>query len=184
MIPMSTISPPLPAKLFVGMLSSDPSLFVSCVEALTREFGPIDFSSPARPWSHTEYYAQEMGAGLLRQFHFFEKAMDPDMLVEVKYRTQQLEQEHAERRNGELHRRINIDPGYITEAKVVLATAKDFPHRVSIGRGVYAESTLRYSKDARGFVPVEHTYPDFYAEEVRQWFMDARERLRKVLQRK
>ncbi len=181
---MSSISSPLPVKLFVGMLSRDPSLFLSCAEVLCREFGPIEFSSPVMPWNHTEYYASEMGPDLLRQFLFFERTVDPDVLVEVKYRTQQLEQEHAGREISRLHRRINIDPGYITEAKVVLATGKDFSHRVSIGRGVYAESTLRYSREVRGFVPVEHTYPDFRTEEVRQWFMEARERLRAVLQRK
>jgi hypothetical protein len=179
---MSTIAPPLPIKLFVGMLSRDPSLFLSCAETLSRELGALQFTSPVRPWNHTTYYTREMGPDLLRQFLFFETIRDPDILAEVKYRTQQLERKHAEQRDGELRRQVNLDPGYITEAKVVLATAKDFPHRISIGRGVYAESTLHYSRDAHGFVPVEHTYPDFCAEEVRQWFTEARERLRKVLQ--
>ncbi len=178
---MSTISPPLPVKLFVGMLSRDLELFSICAAELSRDFGPTDFRSPSVPWFHTGYYAAEMGTDLLRQFVFFEKTVDPDLLVEVKYRAVEIERTHAELRGDILRRSINIDPGYVTEAKVVLATAKDFPHRVSIGKGVYAESTLRYSKDARIFVAMEHTYPDFRTEQVRRWFTDARERLRKVL---
>ncbi len=181
---MSTISPPLPVKPFVGMLARDPALFSVCADELCRNLGPTDFRSPVIPWSHTEYYAAEMGRDLLRQFIFFSRTVSPDVLVDLKHLTAAIEHSHAERRGDVVSRRINIDPGYITEAKVILATAKDFPHRVAIGRGIYAESTLRYSRDARCFLTMEHTYPDFRAEEVRRWFTDARDRLHDVLSRR
>ncbi len=174
---MSTLSPPLPVKLFVGMLSAEPGLFLVCSEELQSVLGPPDFRSPAVPWVYTSYYAREMGRDLLRQFLFFERTAEPDRLAEIKYLTAAIEQQHAVREGDALHRRINIDPGYITEAKVVLASAKDYSHRISIGRGVYAEVTLRYSKDRHSFVPLEHTYPDFRTDQVQRWFTEARDRL-------
>jgi hypothetical protein len=180
---MSTISAPLPVKLFVGMLSSGPAFFSACAEALSREFGPLDFQSPLIPWDHSRYYAREMGPDLLRQFIFFERTVLPDVLPHVKQRTAELEQQYAVQGDAGLSRRINLDPGYVTEAKVVIATAKDFPHRVYIGSGVFAEATLRYSKDAGSFIPLEHTYPDFRMDQVRAWFCDARGRLRRTLAR-
>ncbi len=180
---MSTLSPPLSVKFFVGMLSADPSLFLVCSEELQRVLGPLDFRSPAVRWNHTRYYAREMGQDLLRQFLFFEGTAEPDRLAGIKHLTAAIEQQHAVREGDVPHRRINIDPGYITEAKVVLASAKDYSHRISIGRGVYAEVTLRYSKDRHSFVPLEHTYPDFRTDEVQRWFTEARDRLRDVLVR-
>ncbi len=180
---MSTLSPPLPVKFFVGMIAGDPTLFQACEAEISRELGPVDFRSPLIPWIHTDYYADEMGTGLQRRFLFFARTGEPGRLVDIKLATQALEERLSEVRGDRSCRRVNIDPGYLTEAKVVLATGKDFPHRISIGRGVYAEATLRYSKEARGFVAVEHTYPDFRGDEVRRWFTEARERLRKEMGR-
>jgi hypothetical protein len=180
---MSHLSSPLPVKLFVGMLARQRELFSSAVDALARLYGPIDFHSNPSPWCHTDYYTHEMGKDLLRIFVFFGRPIDPGSLPEVKRITEMLEREHADATSSGYQRRINLDPGYITESKVVLATAKDFPHRVYIGQGVYAEATLHYNKACRGFVPLQHTYPDFRADDVLRWFNDARERLRKALEK-
>lgn len=178
---MSTISLPLPVKLFVGMLARDPRFFETCAAELSRELGPVDFRSPLLAWDHTDYYASEMGRDLLRQFIFFERTAAPDVLPGLKKLTASIEQEHAVKGGEGMQRQVNLDPGYVTEAKVVLATAKDFPHRVYIGNSVYAEATLRYSRKEGCFVAMEHSYPDFRTEQVRQWFRDARDRLRRSL---
>jgi hypothetical protein len=78
---------------------------------------------------------------------------------------------------------VNIDPGYVTESKVVLATTKDFSHRIYIGNRMYAEVTLRYRKDIRAFVALEHTYPDFRSAETQAWFARVREHLRASFRR-
>jgi hypothetical protein len=79
-------------------------------------------------------------------------------------------------------RRINLDPGYVTEAKVVLATTKDYSHRLYIGKGIYAEVTLRYGNKDRSFIPFDHTYLDYGSEMYITMFNTARDLLR-TLQR-
>jgi hypothetical protein len=80
-----------------------------------------------------------------------------------------------------MRRRINLDPGYLTEAKVVLATTKDYAHRIYLGSGIFAEVALRYKEAAKSFVPLEYTYRDYEAAETIRLMNDARGRLRKRL---
>ena len=172
---------PRPAKLFVGMLSQDTGLFHTCAVRLTAIYGPIDMQSDVLPWDHTDYYQHEMGTSLRRAFVFFERLIDPGDLASIKKATIRLEQELSRSDSSGTRRRINLDPGYITEAKVVLATTKDFPHRIYIGENIYAESTLHYAKNSRSFIPVDHTYPDFRSLSCRELFNRARANLRNKL---
>ncbi len=181
---MAEVHPPIPVKLFVGMLSADPDLFDECRALLCEEYGAMDLESPALPWSHTEYYQEEMGPGLVRKFIFFEKLFDPALLASIKKRTIGIEALKAVTSERRVRRRINLDPGYVTEAKVVLASAKDFAHRIYIGERVYAEVTLQYRRRDRTFLSLEHTYPDFRTKETIELFLKAREMLRKNLRLK
>lgn len=178
---MGKIRSPIPVKLFLGMLSPDPSLFDACAEIIRTEYGPIDHQSDILPWSNTEYYREEMGPGIVRKFLFLARLRDPAELPEMKVFTDGIEKAFSARSGGALQRRINLDPGYVTEAKVVLATAKDFSHRIYIGKGIYAEVTLRYSTNDRSFMPCEHTYPDYRTETYRSLFNGARDILRAAL---
>lgn len=180
---MSVIASPLPVKLFVGILSRDVALLDQCTDNFRRTFGPADFLSPLLPWDHTDYYEGEMGKELFRRFVFAAGTIDPGRLSEIKHITNGWEATLAEHSTDGLRRNVNIDPGYVTEAKVVLATGKDFPHRVYIGNGIYAEATLRYERQKNEFQPWEYTYPDFRREDVRGWFNDARKRLRAEIKR-
>ena len=180
---MGTIRHPQPAKLFFGMLSSDPSLFDACARILVTEYGPVDLESEILPWNITNYYREELGDRILRKFIFLERLIDPSELPRTKIFTNNVESTFATREIRGLHRRINLDPGYLTQAKVVLATTKDFAHRIYIGDGIYAEATLRYSSPDRGFVPFDHTYPDYRTEQYTAIFNKARENLRSALKR-
>jgi Domain of unknown function (DUF4416) len=181
---MAEVRPPIPVKLFAGMLSADPALFDECRALLCEEYGAIDLESPALPWNHTDYYQEEMGPGLTRKFIFFERLIDPALLASVKKRTIGIEALKAVTSERRVRRRINLDPGYVTEAKVVLASAKDFSHRIYIGEHLYAEVTLQYRGRDRTFLPLEHTYPDFRTKEAIELFLKAREMLRKGLRLK
>jgi Domain of unknown function (DUF4416) len=169
---------PLPVKLFIGMLSADAALFERCARLLADRYGALELESPVREWGRSDYYREEMGAPLFRKFISFRHAVDPAVLARVKQHTNDMEAAFALREGARVQRTINLDPGYVTEAKVVLATTKDFAHRVYIGDGIYAESTLLYRKEDRGFIAVDHTYPDFRTPEVRAWFLEVRQRLR------
>lgn len=178
---MGTVHAPMPAKLFIGMLAQDTGLFQTCTKRLVDAYGQVDMRSEVLPWEHTDYYREEKGSDLRRVFIFFDRLIDPGELPSIKHFTVQLEQEHASTDASGSHRRVNLDPGYITEAKVVLATTKDFPHRIYIGENLYAESTLHYSKHSGTYLPVEHTYPDFRSQYCRVLFSRAREKLRTQL---
>jgi hypothetical protein len=165
------------------MLSPDPSLFDICAEILCREYGPVDLASEVLPWDNTEYYRDEMGDRIVRKFIFLERLIDPNELSRIKTFTIGIENEFAVQKGTILQRRINLDPGYVTEAKVVLSTTKDFAHRIYIGDSIYAEVTLRYSTSVRRFVPLEHTYPDFRTDAYGTLFNRARDSLRSALKR-
>jgi hypothetical protein len=180
---MGKLLAPKPVKIVLGMISPEPGLFTECTKLFAQEFGPVDLVSSVMPWDHSAYYQKEMGTGLLRMFIFFEPPADPALLAAVKHHAIRIETSFSEPDAAAVRRRINLDPGYLTEAKVVLATTKDFPHRIYIGRSIYAESTLHYHKDKRSFQPVDHTYPDFRAEDCLKLFNGAREILRSRLRR-
>ncbi len=175
---------PLPVKLFIGMLTARPELFASCAGNLCERYGPIEYESPARPWDITDYYREEMGSGIQRKFLFFERTMDPGLLPAIKQFTNSLERAHGVPENTRLRRSINLDPGYITEAKVVLASTKDFSHRLYIGDSIYAEVTLRYQAKERSFLPHEFTFPEFRAQAYLDLFNRMRDSLRLALNKK
>lgn len=180
---MREIRSPIPVKLFIGMLSPEPALFDVCADILCREYGPVDYQSEIVPWSNSDFYQEEMGAGIQRKFIFFERLMDPGDLPSIKINTIGIEKSLVVQEGNRARRRINLDPGYVTEAKVVLATTKDYSHRLFIGEGIYAEVTLRYGNKERSFIPFDYTYLDYCSETYTAMFNKARSLLRTALQR-
>jgi hypothetical protein len=178
---MGIIRDPIPAKLFTGMLSPEPALLDECAGLLSAAYGPIDHESGVMPWDTTDYYQDEMGSVIYRKFIFFKELIDPGALAAVKKITHGIEERYSLRIPSGIRRRVNLDPGYVTEAKVVLASTKDFSHRVYIGENIYAEVTLRYSSKERGFTACDHTFFDFRTETYRLLFNRARDLLRKQL---
>ncbi len=163
---------PEPVKLILGMISAEESLFTQVEERITQRWGKIDFRSPILLFQGTDYYEKEMGANLKRKFLSFESLIDPGEIIQVKLFTNRLEQEflypHLSRR------RLNLDPGYISLSKLVLTSTKNFEHRIYLGRGIYAEITLKY-KRGRGFQPGEVTYPDYRRTEYLDIFNHLRQ---------
>lgn len=163
------------------MLATDPALFNVCGDLLCEKYGPTDYQSEEIPWNRTDYYRDEMGEGIVRKFFFFERLMDPADLPLIKLDTNEMEKAFAVPVGDLVLRRINLDPGYVTEAKVVLATTKDFSHRIYIGQNVYAEVTLKYNIRDRRYTPCEHTYPDYRSDQYERVFSTARNLLRTAL---
>lgn len=156
---MGEIKLSLPVKLIVGMISGDRGLFNVACSKLSRRYGSVDFESDVSPFDYTDYYAREMGPNLMRKFVAFEQLIDPADLAKIKLFTNQLEHKLAVYRDEIMTRRINLDPGYVTDSKLVLATTKNHQHRIYLGKGIYAEVTLRFRKGT--FEPWEWTYPDY-----------------------
>jgi hypothetical protein len=168
------IRPPLPVKLVVPMLSADPALLAEAAETLSGTYGPVDYVSPALPFSFTDYYADELGPGILRQFIAMADLIDPGRLAAIKRHTNDLEGRWAVPGEGGAppRRRVNLDPGYLAAGKFVLATTKDQAHRVYLGEGIYAEVTLAYR--AGDWRPWPWTYPDYRTEAYHAILRDIR----------
>jgi hypothetical protein len=135
--------------------------FEAIQKKLDDRFGERQFSFGPVPFSWTEYYSGEMGQSLLKSYFSYQTSIDRDSLPSIKHFTNALEQTSADSHGNRL---INIDPGYVTRDKVVLATTKDFYHRIYLANGIYGEVTLHYRKGK--FRYFSWTYPDFRNAEI------------------
>ena len=165
---MGTIRKPQEVKLFTGIIAVSRDVAAEALGALEAKFGAIDVKSPVISFDFTDYYAPEMGEGLIRQWVSFEKLIEPSELAGIKITTNEIEEKYSS--SGK--RRVNIDPGYITPAKVVLASSKDFSHRIYLSGGIYGEITLMFRHN--NFIPLEWTYPDYKSAAALNFFMEIR----------
>jgi hypothetical protein len=152
---MSTIKLPAPAALFVAALYSPVFPDGRAAELISE-----NFASPLLPglffdFTFSKYYEEEMGRDLRKAFFLLDLLIDPSELPSWKLRAMDLEEQHAYAGK----RTINLDPGYLDTPKLVLATAKNFAHRIYLGKGVYADVQL-YVKNGR-FQINPWTYPDY-----------------------
>ncbi len=164
------------ALLFVA-LTFRPELEASWISTtILPHFGTVLLLSDPIAFSHSNYYQQEMGAGLLKQYCFMTQPYDVDQAVADKLKAVALEQQHA---GDGGNRTINIDPGYLTLAKLVLTTTKNFDHRIWLGKGIFGDIQLRY----RGgrFVANPWTYPDYKQPPQLEFFETARTHLKQRL---
>ncbi|HEX4412562.1 MAG TPA: DUF4416 family protein [Lacipirellulaceae bacterium] len=143
-------------------------------ERTAKQRGRIALTSDAFDFTETDYYAPTMGTALKKQFLAFEQPIDPAELAAIKCHTNEWEAEYASLGRHPEPRPLNLDPGYITAAKLVLASTKDHAHRIYLRDGIYAEVTLAYRH--RRWRPMEWTYPDYRRDDYQQFFTQCRER--------
>lgn len=174
---MGSVRAPRRVKLFTGLLGADRDLMRRAVQLLTKVFGAIDSTSLYFPFDHTDYYEDELGADAERLFVSFEPLMDPELIADIKHQTNAIEEKLTQDLAlPENQRPVNLDPGYLSLNKIVLATTKDYSHRIYLQRGIYAEVTMRYH-DGR-WRPWPWTYPDFGCGQYDAYFAQLREILR------
>ena len=167
---MSLPRPPAPAKLVIGILLKERAVFAELARRLCTRFGPPDLISPWIPFGYTSYYEKEMGAPLVRRVLAFSGLIVQDGLAEIKLTTNALEEEYRAAEG----RRVNIDPGYLLLERFVLATGKNFSHRIYIGAGIYADLTLLFRRG--GFQPLPWTYPDYADRPLSDFLLRVRRR--------
>ncbi|MBI5361096.1 MAG: DUF4416 family protein [Planctomycetes bacterium] len=159
---MSKITYPKEVKLFIGILTAFEDLLTPLKETLQAEYGEIDLESPLFDFTQTAYYETEMGRNIKKKFYSFKNLIDPGVIAGIKIRTNEIEEIFAKKFPKGVSRPVNLDPGYIEASKVVLASAKNFSHRIYVEKGIYAEITLHFSKG--GFREHEWTFPDYKTE--------------------
>ncbi|MEP9410680.1 MAG: DUF4416 family protein [Candidatus Brocadia sp.] len=179
---MGYISKPKPANLIIGVLTGIPELLRQTDKTLEEYFGPIDLRSDVLPFNFTNYYNEEMGEGILRRFYSFEKLISPDEIAAIKVQTNAIEESVASSKKYPVKRPVNIDPGYINESRLILASTKDFSHRIYLMDGIYAEVTLNYRRGRYESFP--WTFPDYQSSDYQNFFLKVRELYVRKLKRK
>jgi hypothetical protein len=173
---------PKPVKLIIGILAANEAALAEAVKAISKSFGVIDLTSDIWPFTQTDYYKDQTGENILRQFVSIERLIDPGKLAKIKLKTNKVEQKLAAELNIGLCRPVNLDPGVIELSKLVLATTKNYSHRIYIGKKMYAEVTLIFDKGL--WKPFDYTYPDYRQQSYFDFFEKVRTRLVEQLKSK
>lgn len=174
---LGTIGEHRPVFLIAAVTSGFEAALDWGIRETQQAWGPLYCQSNLFDFSETDYYEKSMGKNLKKQFLVFDRLVDPACLPDFKILANQLEEDYRDRDGSDLERPINIDPGYITEAKLVLATTKDRDHRVFLDRGIYAEVTLHFHHGQWESRP--WTYPDYQRVDFQEFFSSCRDELRR-----
>lgn len=144
-------------------------------QKLVEAWGPVALESAAFPFVDSNYYDASMGTGIKKTFWAFESPADPAGLADWKQQTNAWEEELAARGSFPEARPLNLDPGYLTLAKLVLASTKDYAHRIYLRDNIYAELTLFWRRG--GWEGHQWTFPDYRRPEYHRFFTHCREYL-------
>lgn len=169
---MRTLGVIEPVLLVVAGFSRHVELLEDMESCLQQRFGPIALKGPTIEFRNTAYYEASMGTGLLKRYWAFAHFQESDSLAEVKRITIDLEQQINDARQYPEPRPLNLDPGFLSLGKFILATTKDQAHRIYLHGGIFAEVTLRFHDGE--FEPRPWTYADWQLPQVLAFLKDAR----------
>lgn len=168
---MSIPKEPSLVKFVASIIYKENGLLLEGISFLKRKWGEVDIRKDGLPFTHTAYYHEELGSPLFRSFFSFEKLQGRERLIEAKLFSNEIENRLAK---SDGMRTINVDPGYLTDGQLILATGKNYSHRVYLERGIFADLTLIY-KD-RLYQPLPWTYPDYQEEGMRLMLLRIRQK--------
>lgn len=174
---MSRRKAPPPARLLLSVIYRDEEDFSRSLGRIAEQVGEVARASEAFPFDRTDYYAREMGAPLFRRFVLTARALSRDALATAKIAAEAIENEFSV--NGK--RTVNIDPGLLTDENFVLATGKNYSHRIYLRDGVFADLTLVFEKGE--YRPLPWTYPDYASPEIRAFLAGWRGEVREERKR-
>lgn len=168
---MGKITYPHPVKLFFGMISGFEEVVKKAEDNLIEHFGIIDYRIEPIKFDFTNYYCPQMGSDLWRYFISFEELIDPASLADIKILSNEIERSYASK-ISEITRPINLDPGYVSAGNMVLASTKNYVHRIYLGKGIYAELEYLFGRNTAHFL--KWTYPDYRTDEYTKFFIEIR----------
>ncbi len=159
-------------KLIIGFIYNKREVFEAALKKVKERFGEVDFSTEEFSFSEefSPYYDEELGGKGLRKILSFETLVDPSLQSEIKIFTNALEAEFSD----ETGRKVNIDPGFISHGRLLLATTKKTGFRIPLSDGIYTELTLYYARGAWQKLP--WTYRDYQSEKVQNFLTEVRKK--------
>jgi uncharacterized protein DUF4416 len=170
---------PAPVLPLLAVISRHTAALEWSLQRATQLWGPAALASETFSFAETDYYQPTMGDQLCKTFVCFQRLADPVGLADWKLATNAWEEEYARSAGHIEPRPLNLDPGYLTLAKLVLASTKDHAHRLYLRDGIYAEVTLYFK--AGSWQHRDWTFPDYRRADYQQFFLQARDYLRQAL---
>lgn len=169
---MGAPTDPLPVKLILGLIYSPQGSVREALSDMIERYGPLDEECEPFTFESTTYYEEEMGRGLMRRFVSFDYLIPMGLLPDIKLVTNAIEDRLV--LQGTNRRTLNLDPGYLSAANLILATTKMYSHRPYLRDGIYAELTYIFRKGA--FTPLDWTYPEYRDSRTMEFFTTVRDR--------
>jgi len=181
-------------KLIIGLMFVDENIKKETIKELVEKYGPIQ-ESLSYDFNFTDYYNPEMGEGIKKELLVFSNLIDREKLAEIKTFTNTIEdkalkdtKEDNESNNNDkedekqINRLVNLDPGYLTLMNVILASAKEMPHKIYFGLGLFGDVVLEYKQKSYQHSP--HTFPDYRSDIVKEFLNKVRQKYKHELKDK
>lgn len=168
---MSELVEPVKANLTISVMFRDEALLEETRAVLEKKYGETDAVSKVYDFSSiSPYYDPEMGSDIKKIVFSFKEPVPRDILKDVKLFCVELEKE----RSLDGNRLVNLDPGLVTLENFILATGKNYSHRIYLGSGVFAEVTLMFGKK-NAVKELPWSYRDYLYEPARSFLLEVRE---------
>jgi hypothetical protein len=168
---MSELIEPVKANLTISVMFRDAALLAEIKDILEKKYGETDAVSEVYDFSSiSPYYDPEMGSDIKKIVFSFKEPVSRDSLKDVKLFCVELEKE----RSVDGNRLVNLDPGLVTLENFILATGKNYSHRIYLGSGVFAEVTLMFGKK-NVIKELPWSYRDYLYEPARSFLLEVRE---------
>ena len=159
-------------KLIIGFIYNTVENFERALKIMTDKFGPVDFMTEEFSFTNefSSYYDEELGGEARRRIVSFERLVDPTLQADIKTFTNSVEADFSIDGN----RKVNLDPGFLSHGRLLLATTKKTGFRIPLKDGIYTELTLYYARGAWQKLP--WTYRDYQSERVQTFLTTVRKR--------
>jgi len=141
--------------LFMAVMYSSEELLNKSKSDLIKKYGPIKAEGHVYDFSFTNYYEPEMGKNLKKKFIIFEKEATKEELADVKFFITEIEKKYS----NNTGRTVNIDPGYLSETELQLATFKEKSFKEKIHEKVWVHKVLEFNGDE--IKQFFHTFADY-----------------------
>ena len=161
-----------PGKALVGVLFQKEEIYQQFLRHLETIEVEIELESEIYKFDSTDYYQEEMGSGLYRNFLSLKGLYPVEQSVSLKNETNSWENEWKEAGK----RTLNLDPGYLDLHKVVLLSGKEGPQKIYLGGGIWAD--LNLIRKVGRFEALPWTFPDLRESRYHSFFERGRENLK------
>ncbi len=173
---MGNVASPTSCLWLLVAFAGDRAALAWARRQVEQAWGPIAAESDEFEFCETDYYARAMGAPLWLRMWVGQQLFDPACLAERKLQTNLWEAAYCEGGQSSAARPLNLDPGYLSLAKLVLASTKDHLHRIYLSQGIYGEVTLHFTGGR--WVGFPWTYPNYQRPDYHAFFSRCRDLLR------